>query len=180
MSIYLYSQITHDFTQHRTTHTWTAPSTTTDCFIDGYNDGQRTQFWMSRLCCTNHTTMPCWCCWRPGACGLPVSSVDWQPVLPQKRRWLSDTSNATVLDRVGHWWVTVGVCRTSSNCHWQYPGIAWLVHIVGVCQMKAVHKVSALEWDRLACGLYGRPSGTVFAVRRLRCLWCRTSVKPRC
>ena len=120
--------------------------------------------------------MPCWCCWRPGACGLPVYSVDWQPVLPQKRRWLSDTSNATVLDRVGHWRVTVDVCRTCSNCPWQYPCIAWLVRIVGVCRMRAVHRASALKCDRLACGLHGRPSGTVLAVRRLRCLWCCTSV----
>jgi len=139
-------------------HTWTAPSSMMDCFIDGYDDGQRAQFWMSRLRCTDHTAMPCWCCWRPGACGLPVSSVDWQPVLPQKRRWLSDTSNATVLNRVGHWWVTVGVCRTSSNCPWQYPCIAWLVHIVGVCRMKAVHKGSALECDHLACGLRADPA----------------------
>jgi len=119
-------------------HTRTASSSTTDCFVDGYDDGQRAQFWMSR------SAMPCWCCWRPDACGLPVSSVDWQPVLPHKRRWLSDTSNATVLDRVGHWRVTVDLCRTSSNSQWQYPCVAWLVHIVGVCRMKAVHKGSAL------------------------------------
>ena len=40
------------------------------------------------------TLMTTWRLWAP------ISSLEWRPVLPQKRRQMPDTSYATVLDRV--------------------------------------------------------------------------------
>jgi len=46
------------FTFFAHTHTY-IHTYTTDRFIDGYNDGQTVQFWMSRFCCTDQKAMTC-------------------------------------------------------------------------------------------------------------------------
>ena len=72
------------------THLECTASMSTDCVTDGYADGRRAQYVMSRSCCICSTAKPCRWCWRPAVCELPVSYPAQQPASPRMRRWSTD------------------------------------------------------------------------------------------
>jgi len=71
-----------------------------DCITDRYVNWWRAQFVMSRYCCMCCTAKPCWWCWRPAACELPVSYPARQPATPQMPRWPTATWCTAVLSQV--------------------------------------------------------------------------------
>jgi len=149
---------------HTQTHTWSAPSMSTDCVTDGHADRQRAQYVMRISCCICRMAKPCRWRWRPAACELPVSYPAQQPASPRMPRWPTDMWCATVLDQVQPCSVTWVADRTSSCWPWRCPCNAWVDRTVGVCLMTTVRRRSV--WVS-GCRPYGRhvqPSKVVLPV----------------
>ena len=146
--LHVHSPVKHVYQLHHThTHTWSAPSKTTDCVTDG----RRAQFAMNRSCCIDHTAKPCQWCWRPAACELPVSSPTRQPASSQMIGWPTGMWCATVLDQVQPWSVSWVADRISSCWPWRCPCNALVDHTVGVWLTTTVWRRYALVSDWRPC-----------------------------